>query len=378
MRLLHTADWHLGRSLCTRPLLEDQAAILAQIIAIARDARPDVVVVAGDLYDRALPPADAVRLLDETLCELVLGLGLRVMAIAGNHDSPDRIGFAARLLEQRGLVLHGQAAARAPLVVVDAHGTVAIHPVAYAEPAAVRAALGTDVHDHDAALRAQLAALQREPGRREVVVAHGFVTGGAESPSERPLSVGTAGRVQAEAFAGFAYAALGHLHRPQGLAGGRLRYAGAPLAYSFAEAGQEKSVALVEIDATGDVRHELVPLTPRRPLRVVTGALAELLRAPRSEDYLRAELTDTGALLDPFGRLQERFPNLLEIGRPALALDGAAAAAAGGSTALERDTADLFAEFVAQLRDRPLDSDEARAFAELHTAWQAREREART
>lgn len=378
MRLLHTADWHLGRSLCTRPLVEDQAAILAQITAIARDSRPDVVVVAGDLYDRALPPADAVRLLDETLCALVLGLRLRVVAIAGNHDSPDRIGFAARLLEQGGLVLHGQAAARAPLVVADAHGAVAIHPVAYAEPAAVRAALAVDVHDHDAALRAQLAALAREPGRREVVVAHGFVSGGADSPSERPLSVGTAGQVKADAFAGFAYAALGHLHRPQALAGGRLRYAGAPLAYSFAEAGQVKSVALVEIDAVGAVRHALVPLTPRRQVRVVSGTLAQLLEAPRSEDYLRAELTDTGALLDPFGRLQERFPNLLEVGRPALALGGAAATAAGGSEALERDTAELFAEFVAQLRDRPLDPAEAQAFAELHAAWQEREREART
>lgn len=377
MRLLHTADWHLGRSLCSRSLLEDQALILEQVIAIARDVRPDVVVIAGDLYDRALPPADAVRLLDETLCTLVLGLGLRVAAIAGNHDSPDRIGFAARLLEQRGLVLHGQAGARAPLVVADTHGQLAVHLVAYAEPASVRAALGADVHDHDAALRAQIGALAREPGRREVVVAHGFVTGGAESPSERPLSVGTAGRVQADAFASFAYAALGHLHRPQGLPGGRLRYAGAPLAYSFAEAGQTKSVALVEIDAIGELRHELVPLTPRRPVRIVTGTLAELLEAPRSEDYLRAELTDTGALLDPFGRLQERFPNLLEIGRPTLGLGETGLAAAAGREALERDTASLFAEFVAQLRDRPLDPAEAQAFAELHAAWQEREREAR-
>lgn len=378
MRLLHTADWHLGRSLCTRPLLEDQALILAQITAIARDSRPDLVVIAGDLYDRALPPSDAVRLLDETLCELVLGLGVRVVAIAGNHDSPDRIGFAARLLEQGGLVLHGLPAPRAPVIVPDAHGTVAVHPVAYAEPASVRAALAVEVHDHDAALRAQLAALERGTGRREIVVAHGFVTGGAESPSERPLSVGTAGRVQADAFAGFAYVALGHLHRPQALAAGRLRYAGAPLAYSFAEAGQAKSVALVEIDAAGGLRHELVPLTPRRAVRVVSGTLAELLVGPRSEDYLRAELTDTGALLDPFGRLQERFPNLLEIGRPALELAGTGVAGPGGSEALERDIAELFAEFVAQLRDRPLDAAEARTFAELHAAWQEREREART
>ena len=398
MRFLHSADWHLGRVYHGVSLLEDQAHVLQQFVRIAADTRPDAILLAGDIYDRSVPPAEAVRLLDLMLTELVQGLRIPVVMIAGNHDGPDRLAFGSGLLQRAGLVVRGPVEMDAtPLVLRDAHGEVEIHALPYAEPALVRSASGDDtIADHHAALAAQTAAVRaaQVPGRRTVVVAHAFVQGGAESESERPLSVGGTGAVGVEVFDGFDYVALGHLHRPQAIGtkrGGesaagagrgdavevcrsadavdvadaanaanatnatnaaapcrsaRIQYSGSLLKYSFAEADHGKSVNLVELDAEGNCTVERIPLVPRRDLRILEGELAALVAAaasdPARDDYVLARLTDHGALLDAMGKLRAAYPNALAIERPTLTGDGP-----GRATADHRRTRiqDLFASF---------------------------------
>ncbi|MBP8217554.1 MAG: exonuclease SbcCD subunit D [Thauera sp.] len=392
MRFLHSADWHLGRVYHGVSLLEDQAHVLQQFVRIAADTRPDAILLAGDIYDRSVPPAEAVRLLDLVLSELILELKIPVVMIAGNHDGPDRLAFGSGLLQRAGLVVRGPVEMdAAPLVLRDAHGEVEIHALPYAEPALVRSASGDDtIADHHAALAAQTAAVRaaQVPGRRTVVVAHAFVQGGAESESERPLSVGGTGAVGVGVFDGFDYVALGHLHRPQaigtkrggeGAAGvggpdaawahrsadaadaadaanatkaaapwrsARIQYSGSLLKYSFAEADHGKSVNLVELDAEGNCTVERIPLVPRRDLRILEGELAALVAAaatdPARDDYVLARLTDHGALLDAMGKLRAAYPNALAIERPTLTGDGP-----GRATADHRRTRiqDLFASF---------------------------------
>lgn len=350
MRFLHSADWHLGRVYHGVSLLEDQAHVLQQFVRIAADTRPDAILLAGDIYDRSVPPAEAVRLLDLVLSELILELKIPVVMIAGNHDGPDRLAFGAGLLQRAGLTVRGPVEMNAaPVVLRDAHGEVAIYVLPYAEPALVRSASGDDsIADHHAALAAQTAAVRAAhvPGRRAVVVAHAFVQGGAESESERPLSVGGTGAVGAGVFDGFNYVALGHLHRPQAMAGGRIQYSGSLLKYSFAEADHAKSVNLVELDAEGNCAVERIALVPRRDLRILEGELAALVAAaaidPARDDYVLARLTDRGALLDAMGKLRSAYPNALAIERPTLIGDGP-----GRATADHRRTRiqDLFASF---------------------------------
>ncbi len=379
MRFLHTADWHLGRVYHGVSLLDDQAHVLREFVRLAAELRPDAILVAGDVYDRSVPPADAVRLLDEVLSELVLGLRIPVVLIAGNHDGPDRLAFGAGLLGRAGLTVRGPVEAPVtPLRLRDAHGEVAIYPLPYAEPALVKRALGADaIADHHAALGAQLQAIRaaHPAGLRAVVVAHAFVLGGSESESERPLSVGGSGAVGAELFDGFDYVALGHLHRAQQAGSAHIHYAGSLLKYSFAEAAHLKSVNLVDMDAAGQCTVERVPLVPRRDLRVIEGELADLVAAaaadPGRDDYVLARLTDRGALLDAMGKLRTAYPNALAIERPQHAADGPGRAA-GDHRRIRIE--DLFAGFYAEVAGRPLDAE---ALATVHRIVGAIEQDAR-
>lgn len=376
MRILHTADWHLGRSLHGASLLDDQAHMLDELVRYAADARPDAVIVAGDVFDRAVPPGEAVELLDEVLCRLVLDLRLPTVLIAGNHDSPARLAFGARLMEQSRLAVAGGARPKVVLTLDDEHGPVAICAVPYAEPADVRVALACEAADHAAALAAQIAALGERTTARAVLVAHVFVTGGGECESERPLSMGGAGCVSLAAFDGYEYVALGHLHRQQSFAGGRVRYAGSPFPYSFGEAEHgAKSVSLVELGRDGAVTVEAVPLDPRRGVRRVRGRLADLLNGPRSQDYLCVVLEDAEALLDPFSRLREVYPHLLSVERPFYA-PGAARREGAGPHPAERGVPELFADFFVQVTGGPISGPERAELARLVEDWQRQEREA--
>src|SRR5690606_5744881 len=270
MRFLHTSDWHLGRSLHEARLLEDQAHLLEGILAMARDLKPDFLLIAGDIYDKAVPPHEAVELLGDFLARLILDCKVPALMLAGNHDSAQRLGFCSRLLSAQGLVIAGSlAAARKPIVMQDRYGPVDIHLIPYAEPAHVRELYPeAEARGHNEAMGAMLGNLETDPGRRRVLACHAFVAGGLASESERPLAVGGSGAVDASLFEGFQYVGLGHLHRPQKLAGpGECHYSGSLFKYSFSESSHQKGINLVEMDSAGACRVERVPLSARRDLR---------------------------------------------------------------------------------------------------------------
>lgn len=380
MRLLHTADWHLGRLFHGRSLIEDQAHVLDRFVDLVRELRPDAVLIAGDVYDRAVPPAEAVNLLDDTLSRIVLGAGVPVVMIAGNHDSPDRLGFGARLLAAQGLTIAGRVDAElAGVEFEDAWGRLVVHPLPYAEPAMVRDALSAEIVGHEAAMAALLQGVwQRHPAdARSVLMAHAFVAGGDESESERPLSVGGSGAVSASLFAGFDYVALGHLHRPQQAGAEHVQYAGSLLKYSLSEVDHRKSVTLVELGEPGDVRLERIPLPPLRDLRCVQGGLAEILAAARSDaapqDYIFASLNDAGALLDPMARLREVYPNVLGCERTVLSRTGPATCAAPRRR--ELDARALFSDFFREVAGETLEEPASQAVDDSLEALARLERE---
>ncbi|MEU3496597.1 exonuclease SbcCD subunit D [Kitasatospora cineracea] len=321
MRLLHTSDWHLGRSFHRENLHAAQRVFLDHLVATAAAEQVDAVLVAGDVYDRALPGLEAVALFDEVLWRLA-ELGVPTVFVSGNHDSARRLGTASRLIDRAGIHLRTDPDALAdPVLLADAHGPVAVYGLPYLEPALVRERLGVERGGHEQVLaaamdrvRADLAA--RPAGTRAVVLAHAFVTGGAASDSERDIAVGGVQSVPAEVFDGVHYAALGHLHGCQTLAP-HLRYSGSPLAYSFSEAHHEKSMWLVDLDAAGAVeaRRILCPV-PRRLARL-EGRLDDLLTDERHEyavdRWVQATLTDPVRPADAMERLRARFPHTLNL-----------------------------------------------------------------
>ena len=328
MRLLHTGDWHLGRLFHGVYLTEEQAFVLDQMVDVIRQTRPDVVLVAGDIYDRAVPPPDAVSLLDDFLSRVVLGLKVPVVLIAGNHDSPDRLGFGSRLLAEQGLHLFTSIEDELrPLALRDEHGVVEIYCLPYLEPPQVRQTLEQhSIGDHDAATRALLQRIHpmRLNNRRCILVAHLTLQGASRSESERPLSLRDSATVSLTSLDGFRYAALGHLHRPQAVGRASVRYCGSLLKYSFSETNDHKSVSLVDIDQEGKTWVETIALRPKHDVRCVDGTMQQLLTAEVTEaarhDYLKVSLLDEGPVLDVMGRLRERYPNVLQVERPTLAL----------------------------------------------------------
>lgn len=374
MKLLHTADWHLGRSLGGHALLEEQEhLLLGPFLDIIKAEAPAAVLVAGDVFDRAVPPAEAVELLDDVLQRIVLGLGIPIVMIPGNHDEARRLSFGAKLLRHAGLHIADSPLGRA-VTFEDATGKVSIVGAGYTTPLALaQSAAGESFADHDAGfawLAPKLHALC-EPGARRVLVAHAFVAGGAECESERGLAVGGTGQVAAAHFAGFDYVALGHLHRPQTLAGGRLRYAGSPLAYSVSEADHRKSVTLVDLAADGGTTIREVGLTPRRALRVLRGGFDTLLAAPPEgrEDFVAIELTDPAPVPEAQRRLSEIFPRI--IGLRHVALAPVALAAAAPEAARNAAPLALFEAFFEAQRGTPLPAAARAVAAEAIEAAQA-------
>lgn len=381
MRFMHTADWHLGRLFHGASLVDDQSHLLDQLVEVARDAKPDVILVAGDIYDRAVPPPEAVAVLDDVLSRLVIDLKLPVVLIAGNHDSPGRLNFGSRLLAERRLYVTGHLPPRCePLVLRDAHGPVSFYSIPYAEPSTVRQCLEcTGITDHNGAMSAILTRVreQHPADSRSVVIAHAFVAGGRECESERPLSVGGAGTVDASAFAGFHYTALGHLHGPQAMAGGSIRYCGSLMSYSFDESGDTKGVYVCDMDASGAVNVETIALRPRRAVRRISGLMSDLLKGPAEgeskDDYLEAMITDPGPVLDAMGRLREVYPNVLHIRRPEH--EPGAAQASDRPNIRAMDDAQLFKAFFTHVTGAELTTEQEAAFVQIVDELRRRERE---
>jgi len=382
MRFIHTADWHLGRLMHGVHLTADQSYVLDQVTELVKDTRPDAFLISGDIYDRALPPPDAVQLLDDFLTRMVIDLGVPVMLIAGNHDSACRLEFGSRVLAGQNLYVSGSVAWEiTTLTVGDDAGPVRFYALPYAEPAIVRERfMSESISDHEQALRALIERVRaiHPPGERSVLLAHAFVAGGKESESERPLSVGGSDKVDSSCFEGFNYVALGHLHRPQNAGGPQIRYAGSLLKYSFSEIDHKKTINLVEMDKKGECRIESIPLAPRRDVRRIEGYLNDILDGPESgesrEDYVMVSLLDTGAILDVMGKLREVYPNVLHVERPRLEL--------GSGSARDRvdhrklNDADLFADFFSQVTGNNLTEAEAVAFDFIVDDLRRRAREA--
>jgi DNA repair protein SbcD/Mre11 len=316
MRVLHTSDWHVGRMFHGRDLLADQESVLGGLADLVVDQRVDVVVVAGDLYDRAVPAGESVAACTRILSR-IRRAGAELVVIPGNHDSAARLGAFGEFAAAGGLHLRTRIAdIGRPVLIGDAHGPVAFYGIPYLEPELARHALDVPTaRGHQGVLTEAMnrvrADLAGRPGARSVVLSHAFVTGGERSESERSIAIGGVELVSGSVFDGVDYVALGHLHGPQELAR-QLRYSGSPLAYSFSEAHHRKSVWLVELDVTGLAEVRRVELPVPRRLATLQGEMAELLVRPALEElvdsYLFVVLTDRVRPIDPMRRLQQRFP----------------------------------------------------------------------
>jgi exonuclease SbcD len=353
MRILHTSDWHLGRSFHREDLLAAQAAFVDDLVATVREQRVDCVLVSGDVYDRALPAVDAVKLCDEALARLADLT--RVVLIAGNHDSARRLGFGSALMDRSGVHVRTDFARVGEPVVI---GDAAIYGVPYLEPELVRHPWELEERTHAAALteamrRVRADAAERR-GLRSVVLAHAFVTGGESSESERDISVGGSAQVSASVFDGVDYAALGHLHGRWAITD-RVRYSGSPLAYSFSEEHHVKGSWLVDLREDG-VKAEFVEAPVPRRLARVRGRIDDLLTGSEYEKYedrwLQITVTDPRRPSAAMERLRRRFPHALVLGFEPEG-GGTDNARTWTERVRERSELDIAGDFVAEVTDGP-------------------------
>lgn len=371
MRFIHTSDWHLGRIFYGEHLTADQSYILHNFLDLVADVRPQAVLIAGDIYDRAVPPVEAVELLNEVLARLTLDMRIPVIMIAGNHDSPERVGFGNRLLAKQGLHVIGPLASTVSTVSIeDEFGPVHFVPITYAEPSVVKVTYGLEATmNHEQAMQflVQQSAATIPAGRRSVAIAHAYITGGEESESERPLTVGGSGTVSSTIFQPFHYTALGHLHKAQRAGAENIRYSGSLLKYSFSETGQHKGVCVIDMDRAGKTEVQFVPLKPRRDVRCIEGYMNDLLKAPASfsgqEDYIMANLLDEQPVLDPMGRLRQIYPNILGASRKIVS----AVTDLNGPTGDHRSLSEqeIFRSFFEQVAGRVLSDQENSLFCRI-------------
>ena len=359
----------MGKVVHGTHMTKDQEIVLEQLIAYMEEEQPDVLLISGDIYDRSIPPTEAVELLDDVLSKIVIAHQTKVIMIAGNHDSPDRLGFASKILQDQGLYIRGNLDHKfAPIVLEDEFGKVNFYPIPYVEPAIARAFFeDKEIRDHDAAMGRiiQEIEIKLNPSERNVCLAHGYIMGGEvleTSDSERRLSIGGSECVSVDYFRKFNYTALGHLHRPQKVKVDHIRYAGSLLKYSFSEARQKKSVTMIEMDGEGLVainQHEFAPL---HDMRIIKGELEKLLdpaifSAAPVDDYVMAVLTDRGELIDPIGKLRGVYPNVLRIQREAFDREAGEEKTAASHKFLEKNPLDLFGEFYENAAGEDFDED---------------------
>ncbi|MBT3233040.1 MAG: exonuclease SbcCD subunit D [Calditrichaeota bacterium] len=381
MRFIHTADWHLGRILYGVHLTDDQAFLLDQFVGYARENKVDAVLIAGDIYDRAVPPLEAVRLLDETLAKLVIDLNIPVFMIPGNHDSGGRLGFGSRIMSDKGLhVINSLKPSEQIFQLQDSYGDVYLSAIPFIDPVLARQYFQDDgIINQNSALKASISGISNliPPNARSIVLAHAFVTGGTVSDSERPISVGTAEEVEVSNFDRFNYVALGHLHRPQSISNKSINYSGSLLKYSFSEASHNKSFNFVEMDAKGSCTIEKVSLTAKHDLRRISGTMQEILGNAAADrhpdDYLEVSLTDTGPILNALPRLREVYKNVMHIERPQFKVDRTKRIE-GDVTKLS--DVDLFGAFYKQVKGVDLPETHSMVLSKVLNDMLAEQREA--
>lgn len=375
MKLIHLSDLHLGRRVNEMSMLEDQKEILKQIIQIVAEEQPDGVMICGDVYDKTVPSGEAVTLLDDFLWQLA-EQQVPVMIISGNHDSPERLAFGNRMMEQSGIHISSVYQGRVESVSLqDEFGEVTFWLLPFVKPAHVRRFFPErEIESYTDAVRVALEGVALGEGKRNVLLTHQFVTGAATCESEE-LQVGGSDNVDASVFEGFDYVALGHIHGPQNIGSSGIRYCGTPLKYSFSEERHHKSVTVVELGEKGQRLLRLRPLVPRRDLRTLRGSFAQVTAretyetAPR-EDYLHIVLTDEEDVPEAVGKLRGIYPNLMK-----LSYDNTRTRTnrviSQGPTVVERSPLELFEELYELQNNQPM-TESQRQFAKelMETIWE--------
>jgi exonuclease SbcD len=370
MKFIHTSDWHIGRQFHNVSLLDEQLHVLKQLKNYARDQEVDVIVIAGDIFDRAVPPAEAVDALDNFLDEIATELNIPIIMISGNHDSAKRLRFGARQMQQSGLhILSNIADITTPIILETQTGPVHFYGIPFHDPVEVREAFNCDVKTFDDAHThlVELIKVAKTTSIPSVVISHCFMDGAEVSDSERPLSIGGADRVSYQPLESFDYVALGHLHAPQSKGAEHIRYSGSLLKYSFSEYQQKKGITLVELDKKGFVSAQHLELIPKRDVRVLEGCLADLLEEgkddPHNDDYIFARLTDKQDILDPMGQLRRLYSNILQLERTQFVLASGSRLVADVS--LKRSEEQVFNDFFEQVIGHDLIEDQNALLLEI-------------
>lgn len=370
MKLIHLSDLHIGKRMDEYSLLDDQRYILEQIIGVIENESPDAVIIAGDVYDKAVPSAEAVQLFDDFLVSLSK-LSLQVFVISGNHDSPERIAFGSRLMGASGIHMSPVYDGKIESVSLsDEHGAVNIYMLPFVKPVHVRRFFeDEEINSYNDALKIAVNALGIDTAQRNVLVTHQFVTGASRSESEE-ISVGGTDNVDACVFADFDYAALGHIHTRQSCGTEKIRYCGTPLKYSFSEAKDTKSVTVVELREKGELALRTVPLTPMRDMVELRGSFDEITDKAFYEntswqsDYTHITLTDDDEIPDAIGKLRKVYGNIVKLDydnsrtRASAALDGL-------GNPEKRHPLDVFAEFYEAQNGQPMSEEQAELMSEL-------------
>ena len=377
MKLIHLSDLHIGKRVNEISMIEDQAHILSRILEVIDAEQPQAVLIAGDVYDKSVPSAEAVTLLDDFLFRLTQRQ-LRVFIISGNHDSPERLSFGSRLMTGAGIhvsrVYDGSVTS---ITLTDEYGSVNFYLLPFVKPAHVKHFYPDEaIETYTDACRVAVAGMRIDPGSRNVLLAHQFVTGADRCESE-DVSVGGMDNVDADLFEDFDYVALGHIHGPQNIGSPRIRYCGTPLKYSFSEANHEKSVTVVELGEKGSLTVRTVPLTPLRDLRQLRGSYAQLTdrghyAGTAVEDYLHITLTDEEDVPEAMGRLRCIYPNIMK-----LTYDNARTRGSQTIGSVEdirrKSPLDLFCELYALQNNQPM-SDIQKTYTQelIESIWEGR------
>ncbi|MGR5421590.1 exonuclease SbcCD subunit D [Vibrio sp. PNB22_4_1] len=370
MKFIHTSDWHLGRQFHNVSLLDDQQATLEQLIQYIESNPVDAVVVAGDIYDRSVPPTIAIELLNRVVKRICGELNTPMILISGNHDGAERLGFGSEQMKTAGLHIISNFEDMLTPVVIETKsaGKVAFYGMPYNDPEQVRFAYQEPISTHDQAhkLLAEKITEQFNPEQHNVLVSHCFVDGAMESDSERPLSIGGSDRVSHEHFLNFDYVALGHLHQPQKKGEEYIRYSGSLMKYSFGEQNQKKGFTLVEIDQNGFVSAEHVELTAPHEMRIIEGELEQVIEQgktdPKNEDYLLVRLMDKHAILNPMEKLRAVYPNVLHLEKPGMLIGVEQEMA---QAKLARSEIDMFRDFFTEAQDSQLSQEQDQAISDI-------------
>lgn len=373
MRIFHMGDWHIGKLVNGFYMTEDQKYVIKQVYKAIEEKKPDVVIIAGDLYDRSIPPVQAVELLNDALRKIVKDLNTKVIALAGNHDSNERIEFASSLLYDSGLYIVGNLKNKIDKITLeDESGKVNFYPIPYADVPYVRDLFEDEnIKTYDLAMERVVSEIYKDfnYAERNIAIAHGYVTQIKdddyelleESDSEKPLSIGGTEYISSKHFEKFNYTALGHLHGPQKVGSDKIRYSGSLMKYSFSEVNQRKGITIVDLDKEGNIKVEIYDLKPRRDFKIKVGTLEEVLKSydkdrENNEDYIKVILKDKGELLDPMAKLRAVYPNVMELTREERAIRGESRTVA--TNIKERSKMSLFKSFYKDIMDEECEEEE--------------------